>query len=83
MQQRDADAPSTPGREPAEGRADFNLPGADRSGAGDEPNRTSPVGPDTEQPERLGEAIELGPGEGIARGEPDLVADVEPPDESM
>jgi hypothetical protein len=90
MQQPPTDVPSTPGREPAEGRPDLNLPGADRPDVDDsgrqndpDPNRTPPDGPAREQPERLGAAIELGPGEGIARGEPDLVADVEPPDESM
>ena len=91
MQQPPTDVPRTPDREPAEGRPDINLPGADRPDVGDDtgrdnqpqPDRTPPGAPDTEEPQRLGEAIELGPGEGIARGEPDLVADVEPPDESM
>jgi hypothetical protein len=83
MQQPPTDVPSTPGQEPAEGRPDLDLPGADRPDVEDQPERTPPDGPDMEQPQRLGEAIELGPGEGMARGEPDLVADVEPPEESM
>jgi hypothetical protein len=91
MQQPPRDVPSASDQEPAEGRPDLDLPGADRPDVDNDtgtdprpdPNQTPPDGPAMERPQRLGEAIELGPGEGIARGEPDLVADVEPPNESM
>jgi|GEM_PF-3007898 len=66
----------TPGREPAEGRPDLELPGADR-------DRERPDTPDADLPQRLGERIENGPGPGIAAGEPDLVPDVEVPEETM
>ena len=73
----DTDAPEerTPPMDPAEGRPDMNLPGADR------PNPA----PDREAglPERLGERIERGPGEGIATGEPDLLPNVEVPETHM
>jgi hypothetical protein len=72
--------PTTPSdplnpNEPAEGRPDMDLPGADR------PNPA----PDREDdlPERLGERIEAGPGGGIASGEPDLLPNVEVPETQM
>jgi hypothetical protein len=65
--------PRAPGDDPAEGRPDFNLPGAERP---------EPDDPDADLPERLGERIENGPGSGVA-GEPDLVPDVEVPENTM
>jgi hypothetical protein len=61
--------------DPAEGRPDPRIPGADR------PDATP--GPEEELPERLGERIYGGRGEGIATGEPDLKPDVEVPEETM
>jgi hypothetical protein len=97
MRQPDTDERPTPGGEPAEGRPDLDLPGADQddplaerapgdtpdSGPGSGPNRDLPDTPDADLPERLGERIENGPGSGIAAGEPDLVPDVEVPEETM
>jgi hypothetical protein len=61
--------------QPAEGRPDLGIPGADRP---DElPGRESDL------PERLGERISGGGAHGIATGEPDLKPDVEVPDETM
>jgi hypothetical protein len=67
----DARTPS----DPAEGRPDLGIPGADRPDA--QPGR------EDELPERLSERIYGGGGEGLATGEPDLKPDVEVPDESM
>lgn len=82
--------PTLPGRDPAEGRTDMNLPGADQAAQDprepdDRPDidRNPPDGPDSDLPERLGERISNGPGAGIGGGEPDLVPDVKVPDESM
>jgi hypothetical protein len=79
-----------PGTEPAEGRADMNLPGADQAdmGPGTDDGRPGidrqpPDVPDSDTPERLGQRISDGPGSGIAAGEPDLVPDVEVPSETM
>jgi len=96
MQERDPDMPTSPGREPAEGRPDMELPGADRDDLGPDrqppsvPNpggrpadREPPGDPNANLPERLGERIENGPGAGIGAGEPDLVPDVEVPEETM
>ena len=60
--------------EPAEGRPDMDLPGADVP----EPRHD----PDAELPQRLGERIDDKAG-GIASGEPDLLPDVEVPEPSM
>jgi hypothetical protein len=60
--------------EPAGGRPDLGIPGADREG--ELPGREDNL------PERLGERISVG-GQGIATGEPDLKPDVEIPDETM
>jgi len=81
MQERNPDMPTSPGREPAEGPPDMELPGADR----DDPtvDREPPDDPSANLPERLGERIQNGPGTGIAAGEPDLVPDVEVPEETM
>ena len=72
---RDTDtAAHTPG-DPAEGRPDLGIPGADRHDA--------QPGPEDKLPERLSERIYGGGGQGIATGEPDLKPDVEIPDETM
>jgi hypothetical protein len=60
--------------DPAEGRPDLGIPGADRPDP--TPNR------DDDLPERLGERIEK-PGTGIASGEPDLLPNVEVPEATM
>jgi hypothetical protein len=87
----------TPGPEPAEGRPDMQLPGADQEqptserAPGDTPDsgplrRPDPEPPDSpgeNLPERLGERIENGPGTGIATGEPDLLPNVQVPEETM
>ena len=71
--------PATPnqasGLPPAEGRPDLGLPGADV------PDPTPDRNDDL--PERLGERVENGPGTGIAAGEPDLMPNVEVPEEQM
>jgi hypothetical protein len=64
----------TPG-DPAEGRPDLGIPGADRPDA--------LPGREDELPERLGERISGGTGQDVAAGEPDLKPDVEIPDETM
>ena len=96
MQERNPDMPTLPGQEPAEGRPDMELPGADQDEpgvdrqpppvpdpAGRPVDREPPDGPNADLPERLGERIQSGPGAGIAAGEPDLVPDVEVPEETM
>ena len=63
------------GNDPAEGRPDLGIPGADRQG---------PMGDRNDDlPERLGKRIENGSSSGIAPGEPDLVPDVEVPENTM
>jgi hypothetical protein len=47
------------------------------------PEREPPDAPGAGLPERLGQRVEHGPGPGIATGEPDLVPDVEVPEETM
>jgi hypothetical protein len=90
MRQRSTEQPSTdlptiPGDDPAEGPPAMDLPGADRPEPRPEPPNApdAPDAPETERPERLGERIEHGLGAGIASGEPDLVPDVEVPEETM
>lgn len=81
MQPRQADTSSGPtatgGTEgdPAEGRPDLGLPGADRQGV--------PSGSQDDLPERLGQRIENGSSSGLAAGEPDVLPDVEVPEETM
>lgn len=61
--------------DPAEGRPDLGIPGAD-----------TPDGPPSREddlPERLGDRIYGGADEGLASGEPDLKPDVQVPDEQM
>ncbi len=70
------DNPKTmPELDPAEGRPDMDLPGADRP---EPPGDQHP-----ERPQRLGERIEDGPGGSIATGEPDLLPDVDVPEKTM
>ena len=64
----------TPG-DPAEGRPDLGIPGADRPDA--RPGR------EVELPERLSARIYGGPGQDRAAGEPDIKPDVEVPDATM
>lgn len=72
-----ADTPEqeAPGPDPAEGRPDLGLPGADHPQPA--PDREDDL------PERLGERIEDGPAGGVASGEPDLLPNVEVPEETM
>ena len=81
MQPRQADTSSasisnagTEG-DPAEGRPDLGLPGADRPEV--------PPGSQDDLPERLGQRIENGSSSGLAAGEPDVLPDVEVPEETM
>ena len=46
------------------------------------PDLEPPDSPQADLPRRLGERIENGPGGGVA-GEPDLVPDIEVPEETM
>jgi hypothetical protein len=62
------------GTDPAEGRPDLGLPGADRQ---------VPPGKDDDLPERLGERIKNGSSSGLATGEPDVLPDVEVPEATM
>lgn len=71
MQQPEPGVPIDPGREPAEGPPAMELPGADRDD------------PDGDLPQRLGRRIAEGANSGMASGEPDLVPDVEVPEETM
>jgi hypothetical protein len=84
MQERDAGMTGSPvdtsnagaaGTDPAEGRPDLGLPGADR--------QALPNGPQDDLPERLGQRIENGSSSGLATGEPDVLPDVEVPEETM
>ena len=65
--------------DPAEGRPDMDLPGADQP----DPRPEVPETPDADLPQRLGERIQNGPGGGVASGEPDLLPDVDVPEETM
>jgi len=69
------DTQARPSGDPAEGRPDLGIPGADRP----DPQ----PGPGDDLPEKLSERIYGGAGQGIATGEPDVKPDVEIPDESM
>jgi hypothetical protein len=63
------------GTDPAEGRPDLELPGADRP---------APLQDrEDEQPVRLGERVEDEPREGGAIDDPDLLPDVDVPERSM
>ena len=72
---RDTNAKARPSGDPAEGRPDLGIPGADRPDA--QPGR------EDELPERLSERIYGGVGQDVAAGEPDIKPDVEIPDETM
>jgi hypothetical protein len=65
----------TGGADPVEGRPDLGLPGADRP--------EIPPDPQDDLPERLGQRIENGSSSGLATGEPDVLPDVEVPEETM
>jgi hypothetical protein len=69
------DAGTTGGTNPAEGRPDLGLPGADRQDV--------PEGHEDDLPEKLGQRIENGSSSGLATGEPDVLPDVEVPEETM
>ena len=83
MQPRPADTTTPPtgateggqGGDPAEGQPDLGIPGADRP--------VVPPGPQDDVPERLGQRIENGSSSGLATGEPDVLPDVEVPEETM
>lgn len=70
-----ADSNESPGVDPAEGRPDLGIPGADHPAP--TPDRNDDL------PERLGKRIENGLGTGIATGEPDLLPNVEVPEATM
>jgi hypothetical protein len=72
---RDTKTQARTSGDPAEGRPDIGIPGADRPDV--QPGR------EDELPERLSERIYGGAGQGLATGEPDLKPDVEIPDETM
>lgn len=69
------DAGASGGTSPAEGRPDLGVPGPDRPEV--------PPGRQDDLPNRLGERIENGSSSGLAPGEPDVLPDVEVPDETM
>lgn len=83
MQPRPADTTTPPtgttegpgGTDPAEGRPDLGIPGADRPDV--------PKGSQDDLPERLGQRIENGSSSGVAGGEPDVLPDVEVPEATM
>ena len=95
MQLPKPEMPPLPGEEPAEGRVEMELPGADRDDPsierpytpdprGDRPtDPEQPDDPNADLPERLGRRITEGPNSGIASGKPDLVPDVEVPEATM
>jgi hypothetical protein len=72
---RDTNAHARTTGDPAEGRPDLGIPGADR------PDELP--GREDDLPERLSERIYGGGEQGIASGEPDLKPDVEVPNETM
>ena len=75
--QSERDTSNESSGQPAEGRPDLGIPGADR----DDPPGATP-GREDDLPERLGERI-YGGAQGIATGEPDVKPDVEVPEETM
>ena len=72
---RDTNEQARTPTDPAEGRPDLGIPGADRPDP--QPGR------EDELPERLSERIYGGTGQGVAAGEPDIKPDVEIPEETM
>lgn len=70
----DRDQPTSPGEDPAEGTPKMEFPSADTD---------FPADRNDDLPERLGERTESGPDRGMVTGEPDLLPDVEPPDNPM
>jgi hypothetical protein len=75
MRQESTGPSEASGLDPAEGRPDLGIPGADHPDPA--PDR------DDDLPERLGKRIEAGPGKGIAADEPDLLPNVEVPEATM
>jgi hypothetical protein len=75
MRPEPTDASETPAMDPAEGRPDLGIPGADHPDPA--PDR------DADLPERLGKRIQEPPGKGIAADEPDLLPNVEVPEATM
>ena len=71
----DKNAQASTTGDPAEGRPDLGIPGADRPDA--------QRGREDELPERLSERIYGGAGQGVAAGEPDIKPDVEIPETTM
>lgn len=71
---KDREQPTTPSEDPPEGGPKMEFPGADTE---------FPADRNDDLPEGLGQRIESGPDRGIAAGEPDLLPDVEPPDNPM
>ncbi len=74
MRSEPSDIPGASG-DPAEGRPDLGIPGADRP--------ELPPAREDDLPERLSERIYGGGAEGVASGEPDLKPDVEVPEATM
>ena len=74
------DVPEVPSEDPAEGAPKMEFPGADTE---------LPPDRNDDLPQRLGERIGSGPDRdggaegGIASGEPDLLPNVEPPNNTM
>ena len=83
MEQRPADVRTSTlggdtavgGGDPAEGRPDLGIPGADRQDVPRDRNE--------DLPEKLGQRIENGSSSGLATGEPDVLPDVEVPETTM
>lgn len=76
---RDTNAQASTPADPAEGRPDLGIPGADRP----DDRLEVPPGPQDDLPERLSERIYGGAGQNVAAGEPDIKPDVETPNETM
>ncbi len=68
-------SPTIDATQPAEGRPDLGIPGADHPSL--PPDRNDDL------PERLGQRIENGSTSGLAAGEPDVLPDVEVPEHTM
>ena len=91
MQLPKPEMPAIPGDEPAEGRPEMELPGADRDDPSverpytpdprdDRPNDPEPPDdPNADLPERLGRRITEGPNSGIARNPANTVPATAPP----
>jgi hypothetical protein len=74
------------GTDPAEGRDDLGLPGADRAGDGldlPRPDRHGEGNPETERRDDLADRVENGQPGAAGSTDSDLRPDVEVPDEQM